>query len=154
MPHWQQYKGSKYRVLRTIFRCYISTVLTTCMLKFFCVVGELVTPFILQQIIDYLDTYHTEPLQDKIVHGFVILACLGAVKLTTSLVSQRVDMEQHVCGVQSMIGLGSIIYKKSLRLSNSSCKAFTQGKVLNLLQVDCMKAVSYTHLTLPTICSV
>jgi len=109
------------------------------MLKFFCVAGELVTPFILQQIIDYLDIYHTEPLRDKIFHGSVLLGCLIFVKLGTALISQRVSMEQHLCGVQSMTGLGILIYNKSLKLSNTSCKKFTQGKVLNLLQVDCMK---------------
>jgi ATP-binding cassette subfamily C (CFTR/MRP) protein 2 len=99
----------------------------------------LVTPFILQQIIDYLNVYHTETLRNKIFHGFVLIGCLMFVKLGTSLISQRVEMEQYICGVQSMTGLGILIYNKSLKLSNTSCKKFTQGKVLNLLQVDCMK---------------
>lgn len=109
------------------------------MFKLFTVVLGLVLPFILQQIIDYLDIFHAESLGNKVLHAATLIGCLILVESARALISQRVEMEQHVCGVQTMTGLGMLIYNKSLKLSNSACKKFTQGKVLNLLQVDCMK---------------
>eukprot|EP00826_Nyctotherus_ovalis_P052243 TRINITY_DN65_c0_g2_i1.p1 TRINITY_DN65_c0_g2~~TRINITY_DN65_c0_g2_i1.p1 ORF type:complete len:330 (-),score=63.15 TRINITY_DN65_c0_g2_i1:16-1005(-) len=48
-------------------------------------------------------------------------------------------------GTQVAAGLGSMIHSKTLKLSCTSHKAFTQGQVLNLLQADCAKAASVVN---------
>jgi ABC-type multidrug transport system fused ATPase/permease subunit len=61
------------------------------------------------------------------------------VRIATALTSQRVDIQQRICGYQAMMGLGALVYRKSLKLSSRSTKMYTQGKAMNLMHMDSMR---------------
>ena len=143
--YWKRYEGSKNRVVVTILRSYISSILLTSVLQFFCVIGELTSPFLLQRIIDFIKDIHNESLNDQIIHGVILIGTLSLVRLITALTSQRVDFQQRTIGIQSMMGLGAIIYKKTLKLSNKSCKSYNQGKVMNLIHMDTMRVANIVN---------
>eukprot|EP01022_Parablepharisma_sp_SALTPOND_P011045 TRINITY_DN1457_c0_g1_i1.p1 TRINITY_DN1457_c0_g1~~TRINITY_DN1457_c0_g1_i1.p1 ORF type:complete len:1246 (-),score=102.55 TRINITY_DN1457_c0_g1_i1:2163-5900(-) len=143
--YWGQYQGRKNRALISVLRCYLSTIFVTCFLQILCVVGRLTSPFLLQQIIDFIGTSQKESSEDRVFHGAVLLIALIFVRATTALVSQRIDMQQKISGSQSIVALGAIIYRKSLKLSSQSCKTFTQGKLMNLIQMDCLRVAGMVN---------
>jgi len=61
------------------------------------------------------------------------------IRIATALTSQRVDIQQRICGYQAMMGLGTLVYRKTLRLSSKSTKLYTQGKAMNLMHMDTMR---------------
>lgn len=138
--NWEQYKERKNGVIFTIMRTYFSTVILTCILQIVCVVGDLTSPFLLQRIIDFVKNSANDPPSVRAFQAFALLGALSSVRIATALTSQRVDIQQRVCGYQAMMGMGSLVYGKSLKLSGKSTKAFTQGKVMNLMHMDSMRA--------------
>ncbi len=117
----------------------VATVVLSCTLQILCVVGSLTAPFLLQQIIDFIDRSQQLTLTQRIYQGGVLLLALIAVDITTSLLSQYIEMQQMVSGVQSISAMGSMVYQKCLRISGAASKQYNQGKLMNLMQMDCMR---------------
>ena len=137
--YWNRYKGAKNRVVSSIIRCYSPTLLLICFLQVLNVVGQLTSPFLLQQIIDFVGIQGHSHSDTRILHGIVLLAALIFVRVATALVSQRADMQQQISGSQSLVGLGAMIYEKCLKISSQSSKNFSQGQLMNLMQMDCIR---------------
>ena len=55
------------------------------------------------------------------------------------LISEHLDFRQRMIGVKSTNAMISLIYQKQLKISSSGNKKFSQGELVNFVQVDAQK---------------
>ncbi len=64
------------------------------LLQFVKVLTTLVSPFLLQQTIDFVAHSSTKTLNERLSQGAVLLIALTLVRIASNLLSQYIDMQQ------------------------------------------------------------
>ncbi|KND00120.1 uncharacterized protein SPPG_04462 [Spizellomyces punctatus DAOM BR117] len=101
------------------------------------VCSELAIPIFIQQLLLYVQPVESSRREDLWIHsGIGIAFCVLGLQVSTTLC--RVVSEQLVRTVMMDVRtvLIGAIYEKSLRLSGQSAQKFSQGKIMNMINVD------------------
>jgi len=136
------HKEKPNSVIKAVARCFVPTIVIIVVLSLINVVGEMISPYLLEQMIDFIDSGKKQPITDQIYKGSILMIAMVLVDTCTTFLMTNIDYQTSVIGGQSIAALDTLIYEKVLKLSSKSCKAFTQGKFMNLLQNDCIKVAN------------
>ncbi|KAJ2993207.1 Multidrug resistance-associated protein 1 [Globomyces sp. JEL0801] len=145
-PFWEQFKAWKQNTAVTkppalfnlLFRKYGLIFLAGVILQAASVACALSQPTFLQEILKFLSPYFPRDkllIQDGVALSFILWGLQVAASVCEKVQMQlmafiQVDMKTILIGA---------VYEKSLRLSQASSRKYTQGQILNLINVDIEK---------------
>jgi len=95
---------------------------------------SLASPFLVHRLIEFI---MAPDISNYTGTAYVIL--LVVTQLGSSLLIEHVSYYSRMIGVRSTNALISLIYKKQLRVSGATNKGFSQGEIVNFVQVDSQK---------------
>ena len=81
-------------------------------------------------------------IQDKSVplnEGVLYVILLIVTQSIYYVVSEHLDFYQGMIGIKSTNALIALIYRKQLKISSATNKKFSQGEIVNFVQVDSRK---------------
>jgi hypothetical protein len=131
-------KSKKPSLFSILFKKYGLMFCLAVFLQGLSVACALTVPTFLQQIIYFLTPNYPSSLlliQSGIALSFILMALQIGVTLFLYTSSQLTNIIQ----VDIKTILIGAVYEKSLKLSQASSRKFTQGKILNLINVDIEK---------------
>lgn len=132
-----------------LFRAYGGPYIIAAIYKSFNDIIQYVQPQLLRMLIAWVQTYqkdaegatHPRP----IIEGAAIaLAMFGCAIFQTTMVHQYFQLA-FVTGMRIKGGLGSSIYRKSLRLSNEGRSTKSTGDIVNYMAVDAQRLQDLTQ---------
>ena len=140
--------GRKDPLIRTLMKTYMRTFFNAFIINFFQVLLEISVPFMIWAIIDYIDP---QDKKDKSLgYGIFLIVLYLVIDLVAKLLAQQGNFIQGLLGARAYTGVVSIIYSKVLKCSSATNKAFTQGEIINFIQVDASK-ILYLAWVFPTV---
>ncbi|XP_075676248.1 multidrug resistance-associated protein 1-like isoform X2 [Dermatophagoides pteronyssinus] len=114
-----------------IFKSYWPLIMFSGLLKFLSSILTFVNPTILDYLISFIST-NNEPLW----HGFFYASLMFLSPALESIMSNQYEYWISIVVLRARISIISIIYKKSLRMSNLSRAQYSSGEVTNIMSVD------------------
>lgn len=125
-----------------LFRQYGAWYMWACILIVIkCTLGY-VGPQILKLLVNHVDS------DEETWKGFLYVAAMFTSQLLGTLIWARALHELNNMSLQMRSNVLSLIYRKALRLSNSSRNKYTVGEVTNYMAVDAQRIVTtfkYSH---------
>ncbi|KAL5218368.1 hypothetical protein ABZP36_019052 [Zizania latifolia] len=94
----------------------------------------------------YLISYFVDYLSGKVVfnhEGYILASVFFAAKLLETLTARQWYLGVDVMGIHVKSGLTAMVYRKGLRLSNSSRQSHTSGEIVNYMAVDVQRVGDY-----------
>ncbi|TNV86168.1 hypothetical protein FGO68_gene2272 [Halteria grandinella] len=142
---WKHYKlqagQSKYALLKTIFVAFKSDYLMIIAINLLCTSLNLMSPFLINMIIRFIET-KDEPNGPPLSEGFQYVGMLVISQGLYYLINEQLYFYQYQIGVKTQNAMIGMIYQKQLRISNATNKNFSQGEIINFVQVDALKIMS------------
>ncbi|XP_052077020.1 multidrug resistance-associated protein 1-like [Mytilus californianus] len=128
------------QLVKCLLKAFGPYVLGAAMLNLLSSIFGLLTPFVLRLLIQFTED-HTNALWEGYMYALVMFG------LTIGKTIFETQQGQRNCNGDSRmwIAISSVIYKKTLRLSNSAKKSSTSGEIVNLLSVDAGRISSCFH---------
>ena len=118
-------------VMRMIWKpftmCAILQLLST--------LGLFASPMLLQQMVQLIETGETEDAW----HGYVIAACMLTASIIQTAFDVHYNYQMNVLGLRVRGGMMGKVFQKAMRLSEPAFQRVGVGKIVNLVQIDCMK---------------
>jgi ABC-type multidrug transport system fused ATPase/permease subunit len=118
-------------VMRMIWKpftmCAILQLLST--------LGRFASPMLLQQMVQLIETGETEDAW----HGYVIAACMLTASIIQTAFDVHYNYQMNVLGLRVRGGMMGKVFQKAMRLSEPAFQRVGVGKIVNLVQIDCMK---------------
>ncbi|KAJ1542147.1 Canalicular multispecific organic anion transporter 1, partial [Cladochytrium tenue] len=107
--------------------------------------AQMVVPTFLQQLLYSLAGDEYSRSQLFMPSAKATAAVIFALQLCTSLFGRSNDQIMRTMSVNTRTALIGQVYEKSLRLSGKSSQEFTQGRILNLVNVDIENIVMFVQ---------
>ena len=140
--------ANKDPLIRTLIQKYFWNFAYAFLINFFLVILETSTPFLLWMIIEYIKTPDSN--NEDLKYGIWLISLFLLIELVSKLISQHVNFVQEILGSKAYTGVMSMVYKKILKYSSATNKTFTQGEIINFLQID-STIIIYIAKVLPTV---
>ncbi|CAF4606534.1 unnamed protein product [Rotaria socialis] len=128
---------------RALFRAYKGKLIAGGLMKVVHDVLQFSGPMILKQVLTFL----TDPTAPGWL-GVFYAALLGATVICQTLFLQAYFHRQYVVGLRFRSAITALVYRKSLKLSNSAKQGTTTGEIVNLMSIDASRfgdLTSYIH---------
>ena len=74
-----------------------------------------------------------------VVFGIQLVSIYILINILTRLADEQANFRQSMLGAKAHSALISIIYRKILKVTPSSNKQFSQGEIINFIEVDSEK---------------
>lgn len=97
---------------------------------------NLSSPILIKRIITFLES---DPATNPNEEGLILVGLLIASQFLTRMIDEHLGFYQRMIGVQSTNAMVALIYTKELKVSSATNKRFTQGEIVNFVQVDAQK---------------
>ena len=94
--------------------------------------------FILRYLLNPHEYYY------GIYYGLTLVISYNLLDVISNLITDQSDFVQSIIGINAKHGLTGIIYDKAMRISQSTNKKFSQGEIINFINVDVEKLRSIT----------
>ncbi|KAH7159915.1 ABC transporter type 1, transmembrane domain-containing protein [Dactylonectria estremocensis] len=108
-------------------------------------VSQYLQPQLLRLLINFVSSYQPHETPQPVIKGAAIaLGMFGCAVFQTTMIHQYFQLT-FVTGMQIKGGLGSAIYRKSLRLSNEGRSSKTTGDIVNYMAVDAQRLQDLTQ---------
>ncbi|KAK7428905.1 ATP-binding cassette glutathione S-conjugate transporter ycf1 [Neonectria magnoliae] len=108
-------------------------------------VSQFIQPQLLRLLIQFVASYTKPNTPEPLIKGAAIaLAMFGCAVFQTTMIHQYFQLT-FVTGMHIKGGLGSAIYRKSLRLSNEGRSSKTTGDIVNYMAVDAQRLQDLTQ---------
>ncbi|OTF83070.1 hypothetical protein BLA29_002531, partial [Euroglyphus maynei] len=114
-----------------ILRSYWPLIMFSASLKFLSSILTFVNPTILDYLISFMSS-KDEPYW----HGFFYASLMFISPALESIMSNQYEYWISIVVLRARISIISLIYKKSLRMSNLSRTQYSSGEVTNIMSVD------------------
>lgn len=129
---------SKKSLFKTLFFKFFGLFFAAVVCQGVSIACVLAVPKFIQQVIFFTTSNYPKELL-WVSSGYYLALCIFALQVGTTIFGRTAEqilrtMEQNVKTV--LIGA---IYEKSLKLDQKSSTQFSQGRILNLINVDCEK---------------
>ena len=137
--YWRELKHKKgYPLIWAIWKAYKGEFMYAFFLSFLSSIPDIASPFIIQRFLVFI-----ENKDDELWIGIVL-----AIVYVISVFVSRILMEQGTfyqmqLGSKWSAGVIGLIYNKSLKISSATNKRFTQGEIVNFIQVDARKIILF-----------
>ncbi|XP_052851270.1 multidrug resistance-associated protein 1 isoform X9 [Drosophila gunungcola] len=143
-PHGEK-NGSKKgmaSIMPPIYRSFGGVFLFGSLMKLFTDVLTFAQPQVLSLIIGFVEAHETDPQPEwKGIMYAVLLFVLAAAQ---TLILGQYFHRMFVVGLRIRTALINAIYRKALRISNSTKKESTVGEIVNLMAVDAQRFMELT----------
>ncbi|XP_014664888.1 PREDICTED: multidrug resistance-associated protein 1-like [Priapulus caudatus] len=127
-------------IMRTIFKVYGPTLLFASLVKLVSDTIQFVSPTVLKYLIAFTsDT--TQPAW----RGYFYTALIFGAAVTQSLCTHVHYTKMLSVGMRIRSSLTSLIYKKSLTMSNAAKRTSTVGEIVNLMSVDAQRVMDVMY---------
>ncbi|XP_030388257.1 canalicular multispecific organic anion transporter 2-like [Scaptodrosophila lebanonensis] len=136
-------KKDMVSILPVIFRSFGGVILFSSLLKLITNILALVQPQVLSLIIEFVSDFEGE--QQPQWKGIMYAILLFVLAVLQTLMLAQYFHRILIVGRRTRTALINSIYRKSLRISNSSRKESTVGEIVNLMAVDAQRFVEFTH---------
>ena len=149
MENWEYYRGrSKNSIFKAMIRTYRFHFFMAFVINFFQVVLEISVPFMLKEIIEFMQSAkdNTRPLWE----GIVLIGGYFVIDFVSKALSQQGNYVQGLLGSKAYTSVVALWYNKILRWSSATNKSYTQGEIINFIQVDAAK-IQYLAWVFPTV---
>ena len=143
VPLWETYwnqvreakksTGQKAGILIVLVKCFWPTFLLGAIYQLAYVLLQFASPQILGLIISFVQS------DDPDWKGYLYTGLFAVVAFLSAISDSSYWYNLNLVGLRLRTTLASTIYKKSLKLSNSSRKTNTAGEIVNLVSVDSQK---------------
>lgn len=138
LVNWNKFKDtSKYAILRALTKTYIGEFLVAFMINFIVVLFEVSIPIFLNKLIQFMQAPKGEDggiwVGIGYVFGWIIVNMFAKILLI------QAEFKQAILADKSYNGLVGLLYSKLLRVSSATNKQFSQGELINFIQVDSEK---------------
>ncbi|KAF7558692.1 hypothetical protein G7046_g5461 [Stylonectria norvegica] len=128
-----------------MFRAYGGPYMMAAVYKVGNDISQYAQPQLLRLLIAFVASYSGHETKQPVIQGAAIaLAMFGCAVFQTSMIHQYFQLT-FVSGMHIKGGLGSAIYKKSLRLSNEGRASKTTGDIVNYMAVDAQRLQDLTQ---------
>ncbi|CAM1502994.1 Fc.00g077700.m01.CDS01 [Cosmosporella sp. VM-42] len=108
-------------------------------------ISQYIQPQLLRLLIAFVASYGPGGIKEPVVKGAAIaLAMFACAVFQTTMIHQYFQLT-FVTGMHIKGGLGSAIYRKSLRLSNEGRSSKTTGDIVNYMAVDAQRLQDLTQ---------
>lgn len=104
-----------------------------------CTGMNLLSPYLVNRIIDYIENKESGDNPPTFKSALIYVGLLVATQALFYLISEHLEYYQKMIGVKSSNALVAMIYRKQLKISSATNKRFSQGEVVNFVQVDAQK---------------
>ena len=96
------------------------------------------SPYLVYRLITFVQNGEENPgLEwDAIKEGVYLSSILAGTQLLAYIIAEHMMYFQVMTGIRSSMAVCSIIYKKHSHISNATNKDFSQGEIVNFVQVD------------------
>ncbi|KAI5459860.1 P-loop containing nucleoside triphosphate hydrolase protein [Mariannaea sp. PMI_226] len=128
-----------------LFRAYGGPYMVAAVYKVGNDISQYIQPQLLRLLISFAESYKHEETKQPVVKGAAIaLAMFACAVFQTTMIHQYFQLA-FVTGMRIKGGLGSAIYRKSLRLSNEGRSSKTTGDIVNYMAVDAQRLQDLTQ---------
>ncbi|KAH6984873.1 P-loop containing nucleoside triphosphate hydrolase protein [Ilyonectria sp. MPI-CAGE-AT-0026] len=108
-------------------------------------ISQYIQPQLLRLLISFVASYEKGETPQPVIKGAAIaLAMFGCAVFQTTMIHQYFQLT-FVTGMRIKGGLGSAIYRKSLRLSNEGRSSKSTGDIVNYMAVDAQRLQDLTQ---------
>ena len=149
MKNWEYYRGkSKNAILKAMIVTYRLHFFLAFVINFFQVLLEISVPFMLKEIIEFMQAKkdNKRPLWE----GIALIGGYFVIDFLSKSLSQQGNYTQGLLGSRAYTSIVALWYNKVLRWSSATNKSFTQGEIINFIQVDAAK-IQYLAWAFPTV---
>ena len=94
-------------------------------------------PILISLILDYIDT--DSQSDGGIGYGLFLVIIYVMLDFMSNIISEQINIIQKLLQIKVKNGIVCLIYEKILRLSSATNKNFTQGEIINFIDVDANK---------------
>jgi ABC-type bacteriocin/lantibiotic exporter with double-glycine peptidase domain len=131
--YWKKYKHQKkgYPLIKSIFMAYKGDFFYAFLLSFISSLPEIAIPFVIQRFLTFI-----EEENESVWIGISFAALYVVMSFLSRVIMEQGTFYQMQLGSKCSAGLVALIYDKSLKISSSTNKKFTQGELVNFIQVD------------------
>ncbi|KAM8975402.1 multidrug resistance-associated protein 1-like [Pelodytes ibericus] len=143
--NWQNEHGKKgygsrrASLLRALWNTFKPSLIQVALMKVVADILAFVSPQILKQMITFCEGRSAEAW-----NGYMFAVALLVVTILQTLVLQLYQRFNMLTAVKMKTSVVGLIYKKSLRLANSSRSKFTTGEMVNLMSSDAQQLMDLT----------
>ncbi|KND92339.1 Metal resistance protein YCF1 [Tolypocladium ophioglossoides CBS 100239] len=128
-----------------LFRAYGGPYMFAALFKVGNDVAQYIQPQLLRFLIDFVASYGEDRVPQPIIKGASLaLAMFACAVFQTTMIHQYFQLAFET-GMRIKGGLGSTIYRKSLRLSNEGRSSKTTGDIVNYMAVDAQRLQDLTQ---------
>ncbi|CAF3925067.1 unnamed protein product [Rotaria sp. Silwood2] len=128
---------------RALFLAYKGKLIASGLMKVIHDILQFSGPMILKQVLTFLND-STAPTWLGVFYAIL----LGATVFCQTLFLQAYFHRQYIVGLRFRSAITGLIYRKSLKLSNSAKQGTTTGEIVNLMSIDASRfgdITSYIH---------
>ncbi|XP_071128962.1 multidrug resistance-associated protein 1-like [Mytilus edulis] len=128
------------RLVKCLLTAFGPYVLGAAMLNLLSSIFGLLTPFVLRLLIQF-----TEDHKNAMWKGYMYAILMFGLTIGRTIFETQQGLKNCSGERRMWIAISSVIYKKTLRLSNSAKKSSTSGEIANLLSVDAGRISTCFH---------
>ncbi|CAG2247906.1 ABCC1 [Mytilus edulis] len=128
------------RLVKCLLTAFGPYVLGAAMLNLLSSIFGLLTPFVLRLLIQF-----TEDHTNAMWKGYMYAILMFGLTIGKTIFETQQGLRNCSGERRMWIAISSVIYKKTLRLSNSAKKSSTSGEIVNLLSVDAGRISTCFH---------
>ena len=92
------------------------------------------SPFILKALIDFIKDQRESDFE-----GVMLVVLLAVTQGLGYVISEHLTFYSRMTGVQTTNAMVALIYDKMFRISSATNKKYSQGQLVNFVQVDALK---------------
>lgn len=127
---------SAIRYLMSIYWCEFAII---CLIKLVASMFIFVNPIVLDWIINFMNPANNEPQW----RGFLYTTLMFLSPMFESFATNQHEYRINQLTMKMKTAITSAVYRKSLRLSNTSRQQYTTGEIVNFIMVDCQRVVDF-----------
>ena len=133
---WNYYKHSrsKYSMFKAVLRAYRYEYIVAILWSFVVATLQLSSPFLLRKVIVFIRNQ-----EDDTFTGIMLVLLLSLTQGLAYLISEHINFYATMTGCISTNAMIAMIYDKTFKISSATNKKFSQGQLVNFVQVDALK---------------
>lgn len=133
--NWNECKGGKgFTLLKALARTYKGEFTFAFFINFLVVCCEISIPFLISLIVKFMQNEN-----ESIWLGVGLIVAYILASLLSHILEEQATFLQNILGDKAFSSMIALVYNKTLRISPATNKDFSQGEIINFIQVDSEK---------------
>ena len=138
--HYKRYKeaGKSNALMKAAIRAFGRLLMWQCFMGTVSAALQFTSPYLIFRLINFIKNGDENPglSWDAISEGVYLSAALSITQIVSYIINEHMMYYQIIVGIRASVSVCSLIYKKHSHISNATNKDFSQGEIVNFVQVD------------------